>query len=151
MVKKIIPAMIVLTLFMGVPFGSWNVSAEELSASPEGVGSSEGMLEGSPPSLSRNPFVSAPEGRMKRITVTSDHQPDAPKKGNRSYGQSRTGDVKDLKVKGVLLNGERPSALVGYRIVKIGDRIDEFIVTDITHAGVTLSNGDAVIQLYFEP
>ncbi len=150
MVKKLIPAIIVLTLFMGIPFGSWNVLAEELSASPGGVGSSEGMREGITPSLSRNPFASAPDGQRERITVKGDTPPDALKKGSRSYGQNRTGNVKDLKVKGVLLDGKHPMALVGYRIVKIGDRIDEFIVTDIKRSGVTLSKGDEVVQLYFE-
>lgn len=150
MVKKIIPAMIVLTLFIGIPFGSWNVSAEELSAPPVRVDSSEGMQEGISPSLSRNPFVSTPDGRKERITVKSDTQPDTLKKGNRSYSQNRTENIKNLKVKGVLLDGKRSTALIGYRIVKIGDRIDEFIVTDITRSGVILSKGDEVIQLYFE-
>lgn len=142
--------MIVLALFIDILFRSLDVSAEELSASTRRVGSSEGIQEGSTPSLSRNPFAGAPYGRMERITVTSDNQPDAMKKGNRSYGQNRNEKVKDLKVKGVLLDGKHPMALVGYRIVKIGDRIDEFIVTDIKRSGVTLSKGGTVIQLYFE-
>ncbi len=92
----------------------------------------------------KNPFVSAPYGRMERPAVKSEAVP-------KSRGVEKREDiVKDLKLKGILLDEEYPVALVGNRIVKVGDSIGDFVVKDITSKGVILLKGDQAIQLSVE-
>jgi len=147
MAKKLVPVLIVSALFMGITL---DLSAEELSTSATGIGPSEGAKGEVIPPLSRNPFITPADGRRERISIKSDVQQDTPKKGNQSYGQKRPLNIEDLKVSGILLDGKNPSALIGHRIVKIGDRIDDYIVTEIQYSGVTLSKEEMIIHLNFE-
>ena len=50
---------------------------------------------------------------------------------------------------GVLISSE-PMAIINKKIVKVGDRIDEFIVTIIDEDGVTLSNRDGEIKIHLK-
>lgn len=104
----------------------------------------EAVIENTPPPITRNPFVSAPYGRMERPAVKSETVPKS------RSAEKREDIVKDLKLKGILLDEDYPVALIGNRIVKVGDSIGEFVVKDITTAGVILFKGDQVIQLSVE-
>lgn len=103
-----------------------------------------------PPPISRNPFVKAPHGRMEK-TSRKEQDSNIIKKGDNSLRTNTAENITEgIKVKGVLLDGDYPIALLGHRIVKIGNRVGEFIVTDITRMGITLSMGEKVIQLPLE-
>jgi len=133
--------------------------AEEVRA---GVSTGAGLPEGGPPSLSRNPFISAPYGRMDKRPINSETQPDINTigKSGESSGSLKKADkieeankediIKELRVKGVLLSGNDPMALVGDRIVKIGDKIGAHIITDINRKGILLSHGDKIILIPLE-
>src|SRR3989304_6237771 len=58
--------------------------------------------------------------------------------------------IKELRVKGVLLSGNDPMALVGDRIVKIGDKIGAHIIKDINRKGILLSHGNKIILIPLE-
>lgn len=104
----------------------------------------EVVVENTPPPISRNPFVSVPYGRMEMPAVKSETIP-------KSRGVGKREDiVKHLKLKGILLDEEYPVALIGNRIVKVGDSIGEFVVKDITISGIILLKGDQAIQLSVE-
>ena len=92
--------------------------------------------EATPPPVSRNPFVDAPYGRVKKEELSGAAGVDSVLKG--------------LKVKGILMGKDYPVALLGHRIVKTGDVIDGLTVTEITRTGVTLSYGDRIFQLSIE-
>ncbi|MBI5756386.1 MAG: hypothetical protein HZA12_05615 [Nitrospirae bacterium] len=92
--------------------------------------------EGAPPPVSRNPFVDAPYGRVKKEDLSGAAGVDSALKG--------------LKVKGILMGRDYPVALLGRRMVKTGDVIDGLTVTEITRTGVTLSYGDRMFQLSIE-
>ena len=128
MVKVVITFIFIIIFFSGIILTSSDSLAEE----PGSV----------PPSLSRNPFVDALYGRMNKTIITSDTNPDMIIK--------KEGINKFQKVNGIILGEDYPIALIGHRVVKIGDTVDEFTVTDITRKGVSLSNGARVIQLPFE-
>ena len=133
--------------------------AEEVRA---GVSTGAGLPEGEPPSLSRNPFISAPYGRMDKRSINSETQTDINTigKSGESSGSLKKADkieeankediIKELRVKGVLLSGNDPMALLGDRIVKIGDKIDAHIITDINRKGILLSHGDKIILIPLE-
>jgi len=133
--------------------------AEEVRA---GVSTGAGLPEGGPPSLSRNPFISAPYGRMDKRPINSEIQSDinATGKSEKNPGSLQKADkieeankesiIKELRVKGVLLDGNDPLALLGDRIVKIGDKIGAHIITDINRKGILLSHGDKIILIPLE-
>lgn len=133
--------------------------AEEIRA---GVSTGAGLPEGEPPSLLRNPFISAPYGRMDKRPINSETQPDintigkngessgSLKKVDKTEEASKEVIIKDLRVKGVLLSGDNPMALVGDRIVKIGDKIGAHIITDINREGILLSHGNKIILIPLE-
>jgi len=133
--------------------------AEEVRA---GVSTGAGLPEGGPPSLSRNPFISAPYGRMDKRPINSEIQSDinATGKSEKNPGSLQKADkieeankesiIKELRVKGVLLDGNDPVALLGDRIVKIGDKIGAHIITDINRKGILLSHGDKIILIPLE-
>lgn len=140
MVKIFVYAMIFILFSPLSPFLFYALGEESIPvASTKGV-----TIENTPPPISRNPFVSAPFGRMVKAPVKSETNPG-------SQRPVRIGDIsKDLKVRGLLLDGDNPVALIGRRVVKIGDRFDEFTITDIKPAGITLTKGDQVIKLSVE-
>lgn len=133
--------------------------AEEIRA---GVSTGAGLPEGEPPSLSRNPFISAPYGRMDKRPINSETQPDinSIRKSEKNPGSLQKADqieeankediIKELRVKGVLLDGNDPMALLGDRIVKVGDRVAAHIITDINRKGILLSHGDKIILIPLE-
>lgn len=128
MVKVVIPFIFIIIFFSGIILTSSDSLAEEPDSGP--------------PPLARNPFVDAPYGRLNKTVIRSDTNP--------GMFIKKEDINKVQKVNGIILGGDHPAALVGHRVVKIGDTVDEFTVTDITRKGVSLSNGDRVIQLPFE-
>lgn len=141
---------IILILSTGSISISSYSAAEEISPVISEVND---IHEGGPPQLTRNPFLSAPYGRMYKKAVKSESDPsmairknyDKPQESNKIENIS-----KDQKVKGVILDGYYPVALLGHRIVKVGDLIGKLKVTDITREGVSASDGDRVINLPLE-
>ncbi len=133
--------------------------AEEVRA---GTSNEAGLPEGGPPPLSRNPFISAPYGRMDQRPINSETQPDinSIRKSEKSPGSLQKAEkieeannediIKELRVKGVLLGGNDTMALLGDRIVKIGDRVAAHIITDINRKGILLSHGDKIILIPLE-
>jgi len=163
MVKIAMPIILILILsscIIVVSSLSYSLAkAEEVRA---GVSTGAGLPEGGPPSLSRNPFISAPYGRMDKSPIKSEPQPDINTigKSEKNPGSLQKADkieeankediIKELRVKGVLLGGNDPMALLGDRIVKIGDKIDAHIITDINRKGILLSYGDRVVRIPLE-
>lgn len=97
----------------------------------------EGEKQAEVPHISRNPFVNAPYG-----------SPDKDHSGIQKY---TIGDaVKSMKVKGILIGKDYTKAIIGHRIVKAGDEIGEFTVSEITRSGVTLLYGDRVFHVFME-
>src|SRR3972149_12129231 len=138
-VMPILPILILSSCIIVVSSLSYSLAkAEEIRA---GVSTGAGLPEGEPPSLSRNPFISAPYGRMDKRPINSETQPDinSIRKSEKNSGSLQKADkiekaknediIKELRVKGVLLSGNDPMALVGDRIVKIGDKIGAHIIT----------------------
>src|SRR3990172_2678294 len=163
MVKIAMPITLILILFsciIAVSSLSYPLAkAEEIRAS---VSTGAGLPEEGPPSLSRNPFISAPYGRMDKRPINSETQPDinSIRKSEKNPGSLQKADkieeannediIKELRVKGVLLDGNDPLALLGDRIVKIGDKIWAHIITDINRKGILLSHGDKIILIPLE-
>ncbi len=151
MIKIVIPVIFILILSSGIiPFSSC-FFAEELRLD---VSAAEDKPQGEAPPITRNPFINAPYGRMpKPLGKSESSNPEMITKRDEgiSQGADKGEDTsRKLKVKGVILGGNSPMALLGHRIVKTGDKIDDFIVIDINHTGVSLSKGNKVIQLSFE-
>lgn len=169
MVKIAMPITLILILsscIIVVSSLSYPVAkAEEVRA---GVSTGADLPEGGPPSLSRNPFISAPYVRMDKSPIKSEiipeintiekseESPDNLQKADeieltdKIEEANREDIIKELRVKGVLLGGNDPMALLGDRIVKIGDKIDAHIITDINRKGILLSYGDRVVQIPLE-
>jgi|SRR3990172_8884240 len=156
-VMPILPILILSSCIIVVSSLSYSLAkAEEIRA---GVSTGAGLPEGEPPSLSRNPFISAPYGRMDKRPINSEAQPDINSTG-KSSGSLKKADkieeankeviIKELRVKGVLLSGNDSMALVGDRIVKIGDKIGAHIITDINRKGILLSHGNKIILIPLE-
>lgn len=128
--------------------GSFILTLSETSA--QEFSPSISTKENTPPPLARNPFLDIPQGRISESTnwrgrITEMNIRKVSKK------PKKIDDViKNLHVRGVLLNRNDTMALLGRRVVKIGDMIGEFMVINITRAGVTLSNGDRIIELSLE-
>jgi len=159
-VMPILPILILSSCIIVVSSLSYSLAkAEEVRA---GVSTGAGLPEGGPPSLSRNPFISAPYGRMDKRPINSETQPDINSigKSGESSGSLKKADkteeankeviIKELRVKGVLLSGNDSMALVGDRIVKIGDKIGAHIITDINRKGILLSHGNKIILIPLE-
>ena len=156
-VMPILPILILSSCIIVVSSLSYSLAkAEEVRA---GVSTGAGLPEGGPPSLSRNPFISAPYGRMDKRSINSETQTDINSIG-KSSGSLKKADkieeankeviIKELRVKGVLLSGNDSMALVGDRIVKIGDKIGAHIITDINRKGILLSHGNKIILIPLE-
>ena len=156
-VMPILPILILSSCIIVVSSLSYSLAkAEEVRA---GVSTGAGLPEGEPPSLSRNPFISAPYGRMDKRSINSETQTDINSIG-KSSGSLKKADkieeankeviIKELRVKGVLLGGNDSMALVGDRIVKIGDKIGAHIITDINRKGILLSHGNKIILIPLE-
>lgn len=88
-----------------------------------------------PPVLKRDPFHSAGQSNSQGWSD--------------SVGEI---DIKNGKqsIKGILLGGSEPMAILNGRIVKIGDQIDEFIVTAIDEDGIIISNMEEVMRIPFK-
>lgn len=148
MAKKYILHLLILFCFSIGGFSF--TSAEELNHTITEVND---IKKEEPPPISRNPFVSTPYGSMYRnavknisgpgLTIRKDN--DKPHIINKGEGIG-----KDKKIKGVLLDGNYPVALIGESVVKVGDSIGKYKVTDISRDGVSLSDGDRVIMLSLE-
>ena len=161
-VMPIIPIFILSSCIIVVSSLSYPVAKAEEVRAGVSVSPKAGLPEGGPPSLSRNPFISAPYGRMDKRPINSETQPDINTigKSGESSGSLKKADkieeankediIKELRVKGVLLSGNDPMALVGDRIVKIGDKIGAHIITDINRKGILLSYGDKIILIPLE-
>lgn len=150
MVKVFTPFIFILILFSGITLISLHSLAEGPGAVPQSV---QDLTEEGPPLLARNPFVDAPYGRMNKTIIRNEANPGIFIKENddKSKRSNKAEDIyKAQKIKGILLSVDYPAALVGHRVVKIGDPIGGFIVTDITREGVSVSGGDRVIQIPFE-
>src|SRR3972149_10740188 len=159
-VMSITPILILFSCILVVSSLSYPLAkAEEIRA---GVSTGAGLPEEEPPSLSRNPFISAPYGRMDKRPINSETQPDINSigKSGESSGSLKKADkteeankeviIKELRGKGVLLRGNDPMALVGDRIVKIGDKIGAHIIKDINRKGILLSHGNKIILIPLE-
>ncbi len=64
--------------------------------------------------------------------------------------ETNEGSVINMKVKGIMIGSDYAVALIGHRLVKTGDVIGGFTVSEILRSGVTLLNGDRVINIYME-
>src|SRR4030066_689142 len=106
----------------------------------------ENPIENRQPSITRNPFVSEPYGRMSKTLPGSGT--------NTSSGSinKESGEVpnKGWRLRGVLISNDKAVALLNHKIVGMGDMIGDYTVTDIADNGVTLSKGDIVIKLTIE-
>ena len=159
-VMSITPILILFSCILVVSSLSYPLAkAEEIRA---GVSTGAGLPEEEPPSLSRNPFISAPYGRMDKRPINSETQPDinSIRKSEKNLGSLQKADkieeinkeviINELKVKGVLLGGNDPMALLEGRIVRIGDKIGAHTITDINRKGILLSHGDKIILIPLE-
>lgn len=141
------------------------VKAEEVRA---GTSTEAGLPGGGPPPLSRNPFVSAPYGRMDKSPTQGETKLETNNLEKSGEGSGSLGNadkieatnkieeankeyvISELRVKGVLLGLNDPMALLGDRVVRIGDKVGVYIITDINRRGVLLSHGDKIVQIPFE-
>lgn len=89
------------------------------------------------PQITRNPFVIAPYSYPLRDD------------GGAQRGTTG-GTAGSMKVKGIMLGRDYATALIGHTIVKTGDIIGGFTVSEISRTGVTLSNGEMVINIFME-
>ena len=83
-------------------------------------------------------------------TGKSEKNPGSLQKADKIEEANKEVIIKELRVKGVLLSGNDSMALVGDRIVKIGDKIGAHIITDINRKGILLSYGDRVVRIPLE-
>jgi len=97
----------------------------------------EDVKQGTVPQITRNPFVNAPYNPARRDD-----------RGTQKEAVEST--VKNMRIKGIVLNKDYAVALIGHRIVKTGDVIGEFTVSEISRTGVTLLNGDRVFNILME-
>ena len=120
--------------------------AEEPTGNTQQPVTAEDPVENRQPSITRNPFVSEPYGRMSKTLPGSGT--------NTSSGSINKDSVdvphKGLRLRGVLISNDKAVALLNHKIVGMGDMIGDYTVTDIADNGVTLSKGDIVIKLTIE-
>lgn len=180
MTKREKPVIHILILFCCLIIASsLSYSIAQAEEVRDSTSTEAGLPEGVPPPLSRNPFISAPYGRMDKRPLKEEAKPEIKtteeKSGENSGDVENTGQkettnrieitniienkiegtdeehvLSDLKVTGVLLGGDDPRALLGDRVVKIGDKIGAHVITDITRRGILLSHGDKVVRIPFE-
>lgn len=106
-----------------------------------------------PPPLTRNPFVSVPHDRTYKPVVRDkiERNVNTKKKTETSQKTNKIEDVaKELKLKGILYAGEYSMALLGHRIIKIGDMVGELIVIDIEPKRVILLSDNKLITIQVE-
>lgn len=120
--------------------------AEEPGGVSQQVAPVENPIEDQQPAITRNPFVSAPYGRMSKTPTGTGTNTDT----GSTKKDSADVPLKSLRLRGVLISSEKAAALLSHKIVKIGDMIEDYIVTEITDDGVTLSKGDIVIRFTIE-
>ena len=120
--------------------------AEDVTGTNQQVVPSENPDDNKQPSITRNPFISAPYGRMGRAPAGTGTNTDT---GNVKRDR---GDVplKSLRLRGILTGNDKAAALLSHKIVKTGDMIEDYIVSEISAEGVTLSKGDIVIRFTIE-
>jgi Tfp pilus assembly protein PilP len=106
----------------------------------------ENPIENRQPSITRNPFVSSPYGRMSKTPPGTENNTDS----GRIKKDIADVPLKSLRLRGVLISNDKAVALLSHNIVEIGDIIEDYTVTDIADNGVTLSKGDIVIRLTIE-
>lgn len=97
----------------------------------------EEIKPGNAPQISRNPFVLTPYRPAERDDAGMQKE-------------TNEGSVINMKVKGIMIGSDYAVALIGHRLVKTGDVIGGFTVSEILRSGVTLLNGDRVINIYME-
>ncbi len=97
----------------------------------------EESKQGEVPQITRNPFVNAPYSRVRRDDEVTQKE-------------TIESTVRNMKVKGIMLNKDYAIALIGHRIVKTGDVIGEFTVYEISRTGVTLLYGERVFNIIME-
>ena len=120
--------------------------AEEPTGNTQQHVTAENPVENRQPSITRNPFVNAPYGRMNKTPPGAGT--------NTSSGKinkdSEDVPLKSLRLRGVLISNDKSAALLNHKIVGMGDMIGDYKITEIADKGVTLSNGDIVIRLTIE-
>ena len=123
-----------------------DVIAEESVGNTQQLVTADNPIENIKPSITRNPFVNAQNGRMSKTPPGSGT--------NTSSGSINKDSVdvphKGLRLRGVLISNDKAVALLNHKIVGMGDMIGDYTVTDIADNGVTLSKGDIVIKLTIE-
>lgn len=97
----------------------------------------EEVRQGTVPQITRNPFVNAPYSPVRRDDGSTQKETIESK-------------VRNMKVKGIMLNKDYAVALIGHRTVRTGDAIGELTVSEITRTGVTLLYGDRVFNIFME-
>lgn len=97
----------------------------------------EEIKQGTVPLITRNPFVNPPYNPVRRDD-------------GRTQKETIESTVKNMKVKGIMFNKDGTVALIGHRIVKTGDVIGGFTVSEISRTGVTLLYGDRVFNIMME-
>lgn len=117
--------------------------AEEPTDNTQQLVPEAGPVENIQPSITRNPFVNAPHGRMSKTPAGT-----GPNAYSGSINKDSVDDrLKGLSLRGVLISNDKAAALLNHKIVGIGDMIGDYTVTEISDNGVTLSKGDLVIRL----
>ena len=120
--------------------------AEEPTGNTQQRVPAESLIENRQPSITRNPFVNAAYGRISKPLPVAGVDTSSGSKNKDSVDLP----LKDLRLKGVLISNHKTAALLSHKIVRIGDMIEDYTVTDIADNGVTLSKGDIVIRLSIE-
>ena len=120
--------------------------AEEPTGNTQQLVPAASPVENRQPSITRNPFVNAPHGRMSKTPSGT---------GPAAYIGSINKDsvdarLKGLSLRGVLISNDKAAALLNHKIVGKGYMIEDYTVTEISDNGVTLSKGDIVIRLTIE-
>ena len=106
----------------------------------------ENPIENRQPSITRNPFVGSPYGRMSKTPPGTEDNTDS----GRIKKNIADVPLKGLRLRGVLMSNDKAVALLNHNIVMIGDIIGDYIVTEIMDKTVTLSNGENTIRLSIE-
>lgn len=97
----------------------------------------EDAKQGLIPQMTRNPFVNAPYSPAR-------------KDDGGAQKESAESTVRNMKVKGILIDRGHAVALIGRSVVKKGDVIGEFTVSGISRTTVTLLKGENVFNIFME-
>src|SRR3990172_7861287 len=95
-------------------------------------------IENRQPSITRNPFVGSPYGRMSNTLAETENNTDS----GRIKKDIADVPLKSLRLRGVLISNDKAAALLNHKIVMTGDIIEDYTVTEIMDKTVILSNGE---------